>query len=139
MAIADTRAPLAAIARVGPLGKEAIEAISAITSRRSFAQDAFLLRAGEKAEWCHLVENGLVRELYIDAGGHEHTRSFIREGEMTGSLVDLLSGELSLTWIQALEPTTTWAFRYSSFDALSLRFQDVMALSRCLLYTSPSP
>src|SRR5437868_3885215 len=93
--------------------------LRSISSERSFAAGDWLLRAGERAEWCFLITEGLVRELYVSDSGEEHTRSFLGAGEATGSLLDLLSGQPAVTWIQALEPTRTVAFRYREFDALT--------------------
>ena len=59
-----------------------------------------------------------MRELYIDAVGAEHTRTFLREGSFTGSLVDLISNKPAITWIQALEPTDTLGMVYSDFARL---------------------
>ncbi len=64
------------------------------------------------------ITRGLVRELYIDAAGAEHTRTFLAEGFFTGSLVDLISRSPAITWIQALEPTETLAFAYADFIEL---------------------
>ena len=63
------------------------------------------LEAGQRAQWCFYVVEGLVREYYIDEQGEEHTRAFADAGRFTGSLLDLLSGEPSVTWVQELEPT----------------------------------
>lgn len=52
-----------------------------------------MLPAGQHAQCGFYVVNGLVRELYIDAGGEEHTRAFVAAGGFTGSLLDLLSGQ----------------------------------------------
>ena len=62
--------------------------------------------------------------------GQEHTRTFIAEGQVTGSLLDLLSGEPSVTWIQALEPTETLAWRYRDFDALCARVPELHVVAR---------
>jgi CRP-like cAMP-binding protein len=124
--------PLLARALVGfgPLSSDALAAWSERTKERRFDPHSFLLRAGERAEWCFLLISGLVREYYVDESGAEHTRSFIPEGGATGSLLDLLSGEPALTFIEALEPTHVLAFRYSDFDALSQRFADIGHIAR---------
>ncbi len=119
-----------ALRRLAPIGAEALDAVARLTIRRSFEDRSYLLRGGEVAEWCFFVERGLVRELYVDDEGCEYTRSFIAERQVTGSLLDLLSPEPSITWIQALEPTTTLAFRYRDFDALTERFPEMHRVSR---------
>jgi CRP-like cAMP-binding protein len=107
-----------------------VEEFVAHTVHRRFAARDWLLRGGDDAEWCFAVVSGLVRELYLDEEGQEHTRSFIAEGELTGSLLDLLSGQPSITWIQALEPTETIAWRYRDFVALEARFPELRQIAR---------
>jgi CRP-like cAMP-binding protein len=113
-----------------PVSEAAAAALARITKARSFAAGDWLLRAGERAEWCFLLTEGLVRELYIGKDGEEHTRVFIREGQVTGSLLDLLSQEASVTWIQALEPTRTLAWRYAEFDTLTTTFPELNTAAR---------
>jgi CRP-like cAMP-binding protein len=121
---------LASLRRIAPLSDAAIKGMSALLVEVTFPRGAWLLRAGERAQWCRVIERGLVRELYIDAQGVEHTRVFVREGAMTGSMLDLLSGEPSVTFIQALEDTRTWSFRYREFDALCEREPSLHILAR---------
>ncbi|MFZ5469873.1 MAG: Crp/Fnr family transcriptional regulator [Myxococcota bacterium] len=118
--------------RVIPASDDAVRAIAALVTRATFPRDAWLLRAGDRAEWCHLVISGLVRELYVDDDGVEHTRCFLAEGAVTGSLLDLLSSGPAVTWIQALEPTTTLRWRYADFDALCARHRDLDTFARRL-------
>src|SRR5215467_7989549 len=91
----------------------AIDALAALVAPRTFKRGDWLLRGGDRAQFLFFITRGLVRELYIDAAGAEHTRTFLREGSFTGSLVDLISLRAAITWIQALEPTETLAFTYS--------------------------
>ncbi|MFT3775845.1 MAG: Crp/Fnr family transcriptional regulator [Minicystis sp.] len=119
-----------ALRALAPLGDEAAAALGAIAARRAFARRAWLLEAGEQARWIFFVVEGLVRELYIGADGEEHTRAFLAEGQLTGSLLDLVSGEPAVTWIQALEPTETIAFRYDAFNALCARHPELHAVAR---------
>lgn len=81
----------AALSRFAPVGAQAADAFAAITTRRSFAAGGWLLRAADRATHAHLVVNGLVRELYLGPEGQEHTRPIVAEGQVTGSLLDLLS------------------------------------------------
>jgi CRP-like cAMP-binding protein len=95
-----------------------LAALAGICGVRSFAAGAHLLRGGEQAVWSFCLTAGLVREYYVDEDGGEHTRSFVAAGELTGSLRDLLSGEPSVTFIEALEPTEVIAWRYADMLAL---------------------
>lgn len=126
------RALAAMVRRLAPLSDGALVALDALAQPRTFAAGASLLRAGEQATWSFFVHRGLVRELYVGEHGEEHTRAFIGAGGMTGSLLDLLSAEPAVTFIQALEPTATLALRYRDFDALCARFPELHQLARRL-------
>jgi CRP-like cAMP-binding protein len=71
-----------------------------------------------------------VREFYLGEAGEEHTRAFIEAGQMTGSLLDLLSGLPAVTCVQALEATSTVAWRYRDFEAQAERFPELQRLAR---------
>jgi CRP-like cAMP-binding protein len=105
-------------------------ALEALAVRRTFERGTWLLEGGDRAEWLFLVTRGLVRELYVTEAGEEHTRTFVDAGAITGSLLDLLSGEPAVTWIQALEDTEALAWRYADFDALARRTPELETLAR---------
>ncbi len=107
-----------------------LAALERLALRRDFERGSWLLEGGERAEFLFLLTGGLVRELYVTPEGEEHTRSFVDAGAITGSLLDLLSGEPAVTWIQALEPTQTLAWRYADFDALARRTPELETLAR---------
>jgi CRP-like cAMP-binding protein len=119
-----------ALRRLAPVGDAALAALAKILVPRRFPAGGWLLRAGERAEWLHFIESGLIREVYLGERGEEHTRRFLPEDHVTGSLLDLVSGEPAVTWIQALEPTTTLAWRYRDFNSLCDRFPDLNMVAR---------
>jgi CRP-like cAMP-binding protein len=109
---------LAPLRRSIDLPARALAALARVACRRSFAAGEYLLRGGERAEWVFLIVEGLARELYLTDAGAEHTRGFVCEGQLTGSLRDLLSDTPSVTWIEAIEPTSAVVWRYADFDRL---------------------
>lgn len=115
---------------IAPLGDEPLRRLAAATTVRRFDTNAWLLRGGDRAELCFLLTKGLVRELYVAEDGGEHTRSFVAEHQLTGSLLDLLSGAPSITFIQALELTETLAFRYDTFNELCAQFVELLVIAR---------
>jgi CRP-like cAMP-binding protein len=117
-------------ARVAPLSAAAARDVAQIMTPRTFAAGSYLLKVGDRAEWCHYLVTGLVRELFVASDGTEHTRSFILEGDVTGSLVDLISDAPAITMIEALEPTATLAWRYRHLEALALSHPDLQLLMR---------
>jgi len=130
------------LAGLGEIEPAASGEFIALLSPRRFEKDEWLLRGGERTRLCYFIARGLVRELYVDAAGAEHTRSFLPEGFFTGSLVDLLSGAPAITWIQALEPTETLAFpyadynepcnRYPSLDRVGRRFAEALYVRKVM-------
>lgn len=112
------------------LGAAAREALLAKVAARALAPGDFLLRAGDRATRCAFVVRGLVREYYVSEDGEEHTRAFLAQGELTGSMLDLLSVEPAVTFIQALEPTLLATFELAEFDALAARFPELHLVAR---------
>jgi len=112
------------------LAPATLRALEGRAVERRFSAGELLLTAGARAEWFHVVGEGLVREYYVTAAGEEHTRVFVAEGGVTGSLLDLTSGLPSITWIQALEPTRTTALRFADLDALAATHPDLASLAR---------
>jgi CRP-like cAMP-binding protein len=111
--------------RLAPISDAAVAAVAALATRRAYAAGDHLLRAGDRAERCHVIVRGLVREYYATAEGAEHTRRFVAEGQVTGSLLDLLSDAPAVTWIEALEDTETVSLPYRALDELCLRHADL--------------
>ncbi len=130
MTPSDRETLFAAIRSLGPVSDAALEGLAGRVTARSFEAGAWLLKAGERAERCFFLVRGLVRELYIGEEGEEHTRAFMAEGQITGSLLDLVSGEPAVTWIQALEATSTLSWGWDDFNALCERFPGLHAVAR---------
>lgn len=123
--------PFAAVLKsLGPISDRVLDALRELVHQRSFDAEAWLLRGGETATSGYLLERGLAREYYVGEDGTEHTRRFIQAGELTGSLLDLLSGRPAVTFIQALEPTRTLCFDYARFVALCDQHADLQRIAR---------
>lgn len=118
------------VRRFAPLSDAALDALRPLLQPFEYAADATLLAAGQRATWCFYVVQGLVREFHLAADGSEHTRAFASAGHFTGSLLDLLSGAPSVTWVQALEPTRVLGFRYAEFEGLCQRWPELSLLAR---------
>jgi CRP-like cAMP-binding protein len=124
---------VAVIRRFSEVSPSAVAALTGLVSRRVFPKDEWLLRGGDRAQLSYFITRGLVRELYIDAEGAEHTRTFLAEGSFTGSLVDLISQKPAITWIQALEHTETLAFSHSDFTKLCDEHPSLQRVARCFV------
>ena len=106
------------IRRFSEVEPAAIAAVAALLTLAYFKRTNGCYVAVTGRNSLFFIRRGLIRELYIDAAGAEHTRTLLREGSFTGSLVDLLRRGPAITWIQALEPTETLAFLHSDFTRL---------------------
>ncbi|MBI3523401.1 MAG: Crp/Fnr family transcriptional regulator [Betaproteobacteria bacterium] len=116
--------------RVNPLTHEALAAIEALVSRRLVNAGQHLLQAGEPAVNIFFVEQGLLREYYLDSAGRESTRRVCKEGEFSGSLADLLAGGAAVVSIEVLEAGEVLAIDWASVDALAEQHPSLMKFLR---------
>lgn len=72
---------------------------------QTLPRGAFLLHAGDVATMVAFVVRGVLREFFTLPDGTERTKAFVVEGEISGSLADLLSGSASQASIIAEEST----------------------------------
>ncbi|MDC7124207.1 MAG: Crp/Fnr family transcriptional regulator [Spirochaetales bacterium] len=70
---------------------------------RTYKQNEYVQRAGEKAGGMGFIVKGLFRFFYIDNEGREHVKTFASEGEYVTSFAALITGEPSSYFIQAIE------------------------------------
>ncbi|WP_236517696.1 Crp/Fnr family transcriptional regulator [Sandaracinus amylolyticus] len=109
MALERDRAALRrAFSAIAPIDDDAWREIAPHFVPRRLARGERLLRAGEVARVAAFVCRGALRESTVGADGREHAKSFCLEGDLSGSLADLiagLDGAPSRSAIEALEPT----------------------------------
>lgn len=79
---------------------------------------AFLVRQGEYAPNLYFICEGLVKMYYITADGKEFVKSFISEGQISGSLSSLMDGRESTFSIVCLEPVKAEVVSYDVFQKL---------------------
>lgn len=70
------------------------------------------------------VVHGLLREYFLLADGTERTKAFVAEGQLSGSLADLLSEGPSLANIVAEEPARVLLAPYDAMKRLGDGFDD---------------
>lgn len=114
----DRESYAAAVRRVVPLEADDVDAGFAEVRPRELARGEHILRAGETATGVFVVVRGLLREYFVLADGTERTKAFVAEGEFSGSLADLLSGEPSRAFIVADEPTRVLVATHAAYRAL---------------------
>lgn len=118
---------------------EAIALGAALFSARRLPRGAHLLEAGAHATELALVSEGCLREYFVlgrEPSGvrasalGERTKAFVTEGQFTGSLADLISGEPSRAFIVAEEPSRLLVAPYPSLRALGERSAAWAAVGR---------
>ncbi len=119
----DRAAYRAAVEAFGPFPEDALEAGAALLRPRALRTGQHVLHAGRApATEVLFVVRGLLREYFpLDDGG-ERTKAFVREGQVSGSLADLLSGEPSRASIVAEEPSRVLCAPYDETRRLGERF-----------------
>lgn len=110
-----------AVRRVAPLDDAAIADGFARVRARSLARGEHLLRAGQTASDVAVVVSGLLREYFVLPDGTERTKALVLEGDFSGSLADLLSGEPSRAFVVAEEPTRILVASFAEYRALAAR------------------
>jgi CRP-like cAMP-binding protein len=107
------------IQRLAPMSPAAFALAEPHLSVRELRKGEHLLHAGELATTVAFVRRGLLREYYLDDDGVQATRTFCPEGEVSGSLADLLSGAPAMVFIQALETSTLVELPWNALVALA--------------------
>jgi CRP-like cAMP-binding protein len=128
----DREVYAAAMRRVAPLTDAAVREGLALVHVRLLPRGAYLLRGGERAHELAVVVSGLLREHFLLADGTERTKAFITEGEVSGSLADLISGAPSRAYIVADEPVRLLVGDFTGSEALVARHTEWRALRTAL-------
>jgi CRP-like cAMP-binding protein len=115
---ADRRRFEETLRAIAPLTSDDLALLVDESLVQSLDAGAYFLHAGEHASKAALVLDGVMRELWILEDGTPRTRSFAVEGELSGSLADLLSGKPSRSFIEALTDVRLAVVPWSSFDRL---------------------
>jgi CRP-like cAMP-binding protein len=88
---------------------------------RAFRAGECLTRGGERAHTVGLVLEGVMREYFVLADGKDVTKNFALEGQLTGSIKDLLSEEPSRVWVAAETDARVSCVEWSIVEALAER------------------
>ncbi|HEY9081104.1 Crp/Fnr family transcriptional regulator [Magnetovibrio sp.] len=86
------------------IGPRTLDAFEVHIRKRSLAVGEYLIRQGECAPDLYFLTEGLVKMFYITAEGKEFVKSFIAEGQFTGSLSSQVEAGESPFSVACLEP-----------------------------------
>lgn len=93
-----------------------------------FKKGDHLVRAGDQAHTLYFVESGLARSYFIDQKGKEFIKAFFKNGDVAGPYAEMLLGESTLIFIEALEDLTVVALDFHILQKLysqSLWFSEI--------------
>lgn len=121
LTVHDQAVYAAAMRRVSPLTDADIRAGLSLVRVRELSRGEHLLRAGDVARDAAVVVSGLLREHFLLADGSERTKAFVLEGELSGSLADLLSSAPARAYIVAEEPCRLLVVDFAASTALAAR------------------
>mgnify|MGYP001825198356 FL=1 len=96
-------------------------------SRKSFAADDYLVRAGDQDDSMYVLLSGLVRLFYTMPDGRERNKAFFRTGQVTGPVSAAMTSSPAPFSIQALEPVDTLVF---SFHAMTQAARENLSVAR---------
>lgn len=123
-----------ALAQWATLSDSAWQVFSKLFVVQHVEQGAHLVLPGAPLHHLYFVSQGLLRFYYIDADGREWNKSFVEEGSLAGAFSSYVLGLPAPYAIEALEPTTVLAARWSEvaslyeadpvFDRLGRRFAE---------------
>lgn len=112
----------AAVQVFGPLPEDALVAGERLLRvRRLRAGEHLLVADRDPATDVVFVVRGILREYFLVPDGTERTKAFVVEGQVSGSLADLLSGEPSRANIVAEEPARVLCAAYGELKQLGAR------------------
>lgn len=122
-----------ALDAITPLSDEEWRRLRPLLVARRLGRGEALLSPGEVARSGAVVVRGAVRELFLTADGREHNKAFCLEGELTGSLADVIAGRRgapALARVEALEPTELAVFSVEAVAAaLGPRWETIARIS----------
>lgn len=118
MEAADRRRLEESFRAIAPLTDADLGLLLAASQVRTLAAGTYFLRAGEHASHAALVLEGVMRELWILSDGVTRTRSFATEGQLSGSLADLLSSAPSKSFIEAITEVRLLVVPWAVFERL---------------------
>jgi CRP-like cAMP-binding protein len=102
----------------------------ALGREESLPKRGRFLSAGDAADRFAFVLKGLFRAYRVSADGVESVKAFRAEGELLGAYAEMLQGLASLTYVEALEPSTILVFRARDFEALEAGHPSWIMLAR---------
>ena len=102
-----------------------IDALARMAQEASFPKKTLILGMDEPQRYLYLIVRGLARSYYIDEGGNDFTKLFVREGEFL--IGEALFMDRSLEAFEAIEDTACLRFDAKDLRKVLLSTPETMA------------
>lgn len=124
------------IARHVELSTEEVNDFTAILQVKKYRKRQYLVQAGDPCRYEYFINAGCVRQYYVNEQGQEHIVSFAVEDWWISDMYGFVTGQPSLTNIDALEDTEVVLFDKAAFDDILLRIPKLERFFRIILQRS---
>lgn len=101
-----------------------------LAKEETLSKGGRFLSPGDAADRFAFVIRGLFRVYRVSEDGDESVKAFRAEGELLGAYAEQLQGLPSLSYLEALEPSTILIFRTADLDRLEARHPSWIMLAR---------
>ena len=109
------------ISRFTELTEEEKSIFLSLLQYKKLRKRQYLVQAGDICRFECFVTKGCLRQYYVDDSGQEHVVMFAIEGWWTSDMYSLVTGEPSLTNIDALEDSELLLIERTQFDILLVK------------------
>ena len=118
--------------RIYPITSEAWNDLAPFFELLQLKRNEYLIREGEIARYCYILQEGVVRVFY-NKEGNEYNKTFFVPGTFPTPLTALLSQAPCAISFQALVPCQVARFSYKAFTDLFARHRCLESLFRKIL------
>lgn len=115
-----------------PLTDEAWEELQALFEHEEISKNDYLIKEGERALYCYLLLDGVVRVFY-SKDGNEYNKTFFVKGHFPTPITALISGEPCGISFQALTNCQLIKFSYKKFTELFNKHQCLESLMLAIM------
>lgn len=124
------------IAKHVSLTPEEIEAFTSILQPKKLRKRQYLVQAGDPCRYECFINKGCLRQYYVSEEGQEHVLVFAVEDWWISDMYGLITGQPSLTNIEALEDSELLVFERTSYEEMLLRIPKMERFFRIILQRS---
>ena len=104
-----------------PITKEDKDFLTSVFKTKNLRKRQYLLQAGDVCRYECFVNEGCLRQYYVDENGQEHVLMFAFENWWTSDMHSFVTGKPSLTNIEAIEDASLLLIEKENLNQLYLR------------------